>query len=101
MQRPTSRWLPVLVMPLIALSLEGTGRANPIEYMSEGDIGVMTGAHRQFRAQSHEWLAPGPWDDFAGDIPGAAPSRRGRPDVHEYAVLHQCELLSPGAEPEC
>jgi hypothetical protein len=43
MRRPTSRWLLVLVLPLIALSLERTGRADPIQYTSFGDIGNSAG----------------------------------------------------------
>ena len=43
MRRFTSRWLPCLVIPLMALCLERTGRADPIEYTSSGDIGAPTG----------------------------------------------------------
>ncbi len=39
MRRFTTRWLPFLVIPLIALSFAPTVRADPIPYSSWGDVG--------------------------------------------------------------
>jgi hypothetical protein len=43
MRRSTTRWLPLLVTPLIVLTFEPTGRAAPILYQSWGDIGATAG----------------------------------------------------------
>ncbi len=40
MRRLTTRWLSLLVTPLIALSFARTVRADPIVYQSYGDVGV-------------------------------------------------------------
>jgi hypothetical protein len=44
MRRFTTRWLPLLVTPLIALSFARTVRADPIPYTSWGDVGAAGGA---------------------------------------------------------
>jgi len=62
MRRSTTRWLPLLVTPLIALAFARTGRAAPIAYSTTGNIGTMAGVpigSFNFNSASGTLLGPG------------------------------------------
>ena len=62
MRRSTTRWLPLLVTPLIALAFARTGRAAPIAYSTTGNIGTMAGVpigSFNFNSTSGTLVGPG------------------------------------------
>ncbi len=62
MRRSLASWLPLLATPVLALTLETTGRAAPITYTTAGWIGTQSGSsdtYLSYNPTSGTLLAPG------------------------------------------
>jgi hypothetical protein len=62
MRRSTTRWLPLLVTPLFALSLAGSGSAAAITYTTSGQVGALSDhptGYISFNSTSGTLVTPG------------------------------------------
>ena len=69
MRRSLASWLPLVATPFIALTLEATGRADPITYTTSGWIGTQTGSsgsYLSYNSASGTLMAP--WTISLGSI---------------------------------